>query len=69
MRPVVNFINILLAAISPIFLRQKITKPNCTVAIEKLRKTLSNEKGASKMLIEIFTKLTLETSVLETARV
>jgi len=35
--PVVNFINILVVAFSLIFLRQKITKPNC-----KKKKTVKN---------------------------
>jgi len=47
---VVNFTNILQAAFALKFLHLKI--PSQTVTTEKLRKTLSNQKGERKMLVK-----------------
>jgi len=44
----VNFINILQAAFAPIFLLQKIAKPNCNK-----KKASQNEKGLLKMLMKL----------------
>jgi len=49
----VKFINILQAAFVPIFLHQKITKPNQTVTREKLRKKRLHKKVQSKMLMKL----------------
>jgi len=49
--PVVNFFNILQAAFEPIFFCQKIQRQ--TVIRENLQKSLSNKKGARKMMMKL----------------
>jgi len=51
MHPCVNFIHILCVPSAPIFLRQKITKPNVTR--EKLLNLLSYKKSERKMLMKL----------------
>jgi len=47
----VNFINILRAAFAPIFLHQKIRKPNCN--FKKAAKNSFVQRGARKLLIKL----------------